>query len=145
MIRVVLADDHGAIRDGLCALFAAEPDIEVVGVATDGISATELIERLEPDIVILDLMMPGLNGLEITRALSLWYPEMRFIVLSMYHDEAYVREALRNGAAAYCLKQNCVEEVVEAVKCVAAGRRFLGATIPRSLVEHYSEALRPAV
>ena len=143
MIRVVLADDHGVIRDGLCELFAAEPGIEVIGVASDGVAATELIERLEPDIAILDLMMPGLNGLEVTRELSLWYPHIRFIVLSMYHDEAYVREALRNGAAAYCLKQNCVEEVVDAVNSVAAGKRYFGANIPRGLMKEYGEDIDP--
>src|SRR5208282_3408793 len=97
---IVLADDHVVVRQGLRALLEAEPDFAIVGEAADGLEVPDLVERLKADVLVLDLMLPGLNGLEVRRQVQQRSPQTRIVVLSMYANEAYVLEALRNGAAA---------------------------------------------
>ena len=103
-ISMVLADDHPLVRRGIRSVFEAESDFAVVGEADDGLQTLRLAERLRPDVLVLDLMMPGLNGLDALPALVRRCPQTRVVVLSMYSDEAYVRQALCGGACAYVLK-----------------------------------------
>lgn len=137
--RVVLADDHHVVREGLRALLEAEPDITVVGEAADGLTTAHLVERLKPDVLVVDVMMPALNGLEVTRQVVRQSPDTRVIVLSMYSDESYVMEALKNGAAGYVLKSSTRSDLVQAIREVMAGQRYLSAPLSARAVEAYVE------
>jgi len=122
---ILLADDHQVIIDGLKALLSGEPDIEVIGQATDGLQVLPKVLELKPEIVVLDLMMPGLGGLEVARQLRERAPATKVIILSMHSNDAYVVEALRNGAAGYVLKQAEARALVDAIRAVRAGGRYL--------------------
>ena len=137
-LRIVLADDHPVVRQGVAALLAAEPDLEVVGQAERGEEVAALVEELQPDVVVLDLMMPGRGGLDVTRELARRWPKTRVLVLSMHDNEAYVLEALRNGACGYALKQAQPVELVRAVREVGAGRRFLSPPLSERAIEAYA-------
>lgn len=137
MTRIVVVDDHHIVREGLRALLATEPDFQLVDEASDGLEAIRLVERLEPDVLILDVMIPGLNGLDVTRRVSKSSPKTRVIILSMHSNEAYVIEALKNGAAAYVLKGATATELVLAIREVAAGRRFLSSPLSERAIETY--------
>src|SRR5439155_14541392 len=119
---IVLADDHPIVRQGLRTVLVAEPDFQVIGEAGDGLETAQLVERLRPHVLVLDLMMPGLSGLEVARQLRQRVPATRVIVLSMHANEAYVLEALRHGVAAYVLKDASSAELVQAVRAVVDGR-----------------------
>jgi len=134
-LTIVLADDHTVVRQGLGSLLKAEPDIAVVGEASDGLEAVRLVERLQPDVLLVDLAMPGLGGLEVIRQVSKRFPQIHVIVLSMHATDAYILEALRNGASGYILKESSVTEVVQGVREVAAGRRFLSSSLSRRTIE----------
>jgi two-component system response regulator NreC len=136
-MRIALADDHPVVRHGLRAVLAAEPDFSLVGEAGDGLEATELVERLKPNVLIVDLMMPGLNGLEVTRQVCRRSPETRVIVLSIHANEAYVMEALKKGAAGYVLKDSSASDLVQAIREVAAGRRYLSRQLSEGAIEAY--------
>src|SRR5512137_1091904 len=125
MTTILLADDHHIVRQGLRVLLEAQPDFQLVGEAGDGLEAVQLTERLKPDVLIIDLVMPSLNGLEATRQVSQRSPHTRVVILSMHANEAYVLEALRNGAAGYVLKDSSAADLVQAVREVVAGRRYL--------------------
>jgi DNA-binding NarL/FixJ family response regulator len=125
MTTIALADDHHVVRQGLRALLESEPNFHVVGEAADGQEAVRLVERLQPDVLVLDLMMPGLNGLEVVRQVTQHSPSTNVIILSMYANIGYVLAALKNGATGYVLKKATVDKVVQAVHEVIAGRRFL--------------------
>jgi DNA-binding NarL/FixJ family response regulator len=137
LTTVVLADDHPVVRQGLRALLHSEPDIRVVGEAGDGLEATQLVERLKPNVLLLDLMMPGLNGLEVTRQVNQRAPQTRVVILSMYANEAYVLSALRNGAAGYVLKDAHTADLLRAVREVALGRRYLSPPLSERAIESY--------
>src|SRR5262245_69322 len=124
-LTLMLADDHQIVRQGLRAVLRTEPDFHLVGEAADGIEAVRLAERLRPDVLVLDLMLPGLNGLEAARQVARRVPRTRIVILSMYAEEAYVLEALSSGATAYVLKEASAEELVKAIRAAAAGRRYL--------------------
>ena len=134
---IMLADDHKIVRQGLRALLEAEPDFHLVGETGDGLEAVQLAERLCPDVLVLDLMMPGLGGLEVTLQVGKRSPQTRVIILSMHADEAYVLEALRNGAAGYVLKESSADELVQAVREVVAGRRFLSSPLSERAIDAY--------
>ncbi|CAN5586429.1 response regulator transcription factor [soil metagenome] len=136
---IVLADDHRIVRQGLHALLKAEPDFEVVGEAGDGIEALEMVKKLNPDVVVLDLMMPGLNGLEVARQLSKQTPRVKIIILSMYDDEGFVLEALSNGASAYVLKDKCSSELIRAIREVRSGHRYLSPPLSDRAIEVYEQ------
>jgi len=125
VIRVVIADDHHLVRQGLRALLERAGDIEVVGEAADGPEALALVERLRPDVLVLDIAMPHLNGVEAVGRLRSLGVKTRALVLSMYADEAFVRQALRNGAKGYLLKRAVAEELLLAVRAVSRGDTFL--------------------
>lgn len=143
-ITVVLADDHQVVRQGLKALLEAEPDLRVVGEAGDGLQAIRRVEMLTPRILVLDLMMPGLNGLDVVRQLKKGSPHTNVVILSMYANEAYVLEALSNGAAAYVLKDSSSADLVHAVREAAAGRRYLSPPLSDRAIEVYQEKARAA-
>lgn len=138
-ITIVLADDHRVVHEGLRALVEAEPDIAVIGEANDGLEAMRLVENLKPDVLLVDLAMPGLNGLEVTRQVRKRFPNVRVIVLSMHANEAYVLEALRNGASGYIIKESSVREVTKGIREVAAGRRFLSMSLSQEAIDVYLE------
>ena len=137
MTTIVLADDHHMVRQGLQALLEAEPDFHIVGEAADGREALQLVERLQPDVLVLDLMLPGLSGLEVARQVSRLSPQTRVVILSMYANQAYVLEALRSGAAAYVLKKATAGELARAVREVTAGRRYLSPPLSEEHIETY--------
>jgi two-component system response regulator NreC len=134
-IRVLLADDHTIVRQGLKALLDAEPDIEVVGEAADGWETIQQAEELKPDVVLMDITMPRLNGLEATRRLKRLLPQVKTLVLTVHTNEEYVREILRAGAAGYILKEAAVDELVSAVHAVARGDSFLSPAVSRIVVQ----------
>ncbi len=137
MTTIVLADDHEIVREGFRALLDAEPDLSVIGEAGNGQDAVRLVESLAPDILIVDLKLPGLNGLEVTWQVCTRSPETRVIVLSMHDSEPYVLEALRNGALAYVLKTSGAAELKKAVHEVMQGRRYLGPPLTERAIEAY--------
>jgi DNA-binding NarL/FixJ family response regulator len=134
---IVLADDHKVVRQGLRKLLETEPGFRIIGEAGDGLEVTRLVEQLQPDVLVLDLMMPALNGLEITRQVRKHSRKTQVVILSMHKDESYVLEALKNGAAAYVLKDSSMEELVTAVHEAAANRRYLGPPLSNSAIEAY--------
>ncbi|MBN1978309.1 MAG: response regulator transcription factor [Anaerolineae bacterium] len=144
MTTILLADDHRIVRQGLRALLEAEPDFSLVGETGDGLEAIQLAERLQPDVIVLDLMMPGINGLEATRQIGDNCPQTRVIILSMHADEAYVLEALRNGASGYVLKDSSADDLVRAVREVEAGRRYLSPPLSERAIEAYTRKAQEA-
>ncbi len=136
-IRVLLVDDHAILREGVHALLARESDILVVGEAEDGRQALERVEELHPDVVIMDIVMPGMNGLEATRRLKELHPEVRTLILSMYDDQEYVIQIIQAGACGYVLKRVVTEDLVRAVHEVHAGGSFLYPPIAATLIGDY--------
>jgi DNA-binding NarL/FixJ family response regulator len=137
MTTIVLADDHPIVRQGISGLLESEPGFVVVGEAGDGREAVELVERLQPDVAILDLMMPELNGMEVARRALRLSPRTRVVILSMYSDEPHVLEALRAGAMAYVLKGTSTETLIFALREAMAGRRYLSPPLSDRAVEVY--------
>lgn len=138
MSTVVLADDHPIVRQGLRTLLEQEAGCQVVGEATDGLTALELVTRLRPDLAVLDVQMPDLDGLEVARRVAISSPDTRVIMLSMHSDEPYVLDALHHGALAYVLKGSATGDLVEAVRAVLEGRRFLSASLAERALDAYA-------
>ena len=136
-VRIVLADDHRMFRDGLRALLGARTDLELVGEAEDGVAALDLTVRLRPDILIVDLAMPRLHGLEVVRRVARESQATRIIVLSMHSDRRYVVEALRAGAVAYVLKESGFAELAEVIQDVLAGRLYLSPAVAEQVIRDY--------
>ncbi len=136
-IRILLADDHAVVRDGLRALLDAEPGLEVVGSVTDGREALLAAKRLQPDVVVMDINMPGLNGIEATRSMVELEPPPQVLILSMHGSSEHIYRALQAGARGYLLKESAGSEVVGAVRAVAAGRRFLSERIADTALDAY--------
>lgn len=143
-ISILLADDHQIVRQGLRALLETEVDFRLVGEACNGLEAVQLTERLHPDVLILDLMMPDLNGLEVTRQIHQYAPQTRIVILSMYDDEAYVSQTLCHGAAAYVLKEASFTDLAAAVRAVMAGHRYLSAPLTDRAITAYLEKTNEA-
>ena len=125
VLRIVLADDHAIVRQGLKLLMNGQPDMQVVGEAADGKAAIELARTLKPDIVVMDISMPGVNGLVATRTLKQQQPEVTVVALTRHEDDTYVEELLRAGASAYVLKQSAPANFLQAIRAVAAGGIYL--------------------
>ena len=142
--RILVADDHEIVRQGVRAVLEAQPEFTVVGEATSGLEVPGLVDRLRPHVLILDLMMPGLNGLEVTRQLHRQFPGLRILILSMHGTESYVLEALRSGAAGYLLKTGSSAEILEAVRTVVAGKRYLSPPLSERAIEAYAERAQGA-
>ncbi|HSD66548.1 MAG TPA: response regulator transcription factor [Vicinamibacteria bacterium] len=136
-LRVVLVDDHELVRQGVGALLQPEADLEVVGQAGDGLAALELVERLRPDVVVADLMLPGLGGLELTRQVVRRSPGTRVVVLSMHAEEPFVLKALDEGASAYVLKDSGIAELLRAIREAVRGRRYLSPPLSDKAVSAY--------
>lgn len=134
---IMLADDHPVVRQGLRALLEAEQDFTIVGEAADGLEVAGLVERLRPNVLVLDLMLPGLGGIEVTRQICHRFPQTRVVILSMYANEAYVLESLRNGAVGYVIKEASAAQLVQAVREVSAGRRYLSPPLSENAIEAY--------
>jgi len=142
MTTILLAEDHHVVRQAFKVLLEEDPDWLVVGEAADGLDTVALAEQLHPDILLVDLMMPGINGLEVTRQVSRLSPETRVVVLSMYSDEAYVLEALRNGAVGYVLKGSTAKELMQALREVSIGRRYLSPPLSERALDDYVKRAR---
>jgi two-component system, NarL family, response regulator NreC len=140
--HILLADDHRVVREGFRALLESEPDFEIVGETGDGLEAVRLVEQQKPHVLVVDLMMPGLNGLEVARQVTQRSPRTRIVVLSMHANEAYVLEALKNGASAYVLKDASAAELVRAVREAVAGRRYLSPPLSEPAIDSYIERAR---
>jgi len=138
-IRVLIADDHSVVAEGLRHLVEAERDIEVVACVADGREAVQQARDTQPDVVLMDLSMPELNGADATRAILERDPKCRVIVLSMYSQREYVRRALKAGAAGYVVKRSAAKEVVEAIRAVHAGQRYLSPRVADVVLEDYSD------
>ena len=138
-ISILLADDHTILRQGLHVLLDAEANFHVVGETGDGLEVLQLVDKLHPDVVVLDLEMPGLKGLEVTRQIHQRHPEIRVIILSMHAKEAYVLEALKNGASGYVLKGSEAKELTEAINQASMGLRYLSQPLTERAIEAYLE------
>jgi DNA-binding NarL/FixJ family response regulator len=136
-MNVLLVEDHALVRQGIRALLDEEPDITVVGEAGHGREALKLVEELRPDVVLMDLSLPGMGGVELTQHIRKRFPSTRVLVLSMHDSEEYVSRALRVGAAGYVLKQSTSTELVLAVRAVAAGSTFLSPGVSQILIRDY--------
>lgn len=137
MTTIYLADDHAVLRDGLQALLDAQPGLQVVGAAADGRQAVADIDRLRPDVAIVDIAMPLLNGLDATEQILQCSPATRVVILSMHATSEFVYRALQAGCYGYLLKESAGKELVAAVHAVAAGQRYLSAAIEHILVDDY--------
>ena len=144
MTTIVLADDHALIREGLRTVLASEPEWLVAGVAADGLEAVDLAEQLQPDVLIVDLMLPSLSGLEVIRQVSRRVRHTHIVALSMHANESYVLAALRNGAQAYVLKDASSREIVQAVREVLADRRYLSPPLSQYALEAYIQKAKGA-
>lgn len=136
-IRTLIADDHTLLRNGICALLEDEPDIMIVGEASDGREAVRLAGQLKPNVVLMDIAMPLLNGLEATRQIKHEHPEISVLVLTMYDNEEYFREMLEVGASGYIIKRAAASELVTAIRAVYNGEAVLSPAITRFLLEDY--------
>jgi len=137
-IRVLIADDHEVVAEGLRHVIEAHPDLEVTALAPDGREAVRLARELQPDVVVMDLSMPELNGADAARAILERQPQCRVIVLSMYSEREYVRRALKAGAAGYVVKRSAAKEVVDAIRAVYAGQRYLSPRVADVVIDDYS-------
>lgn len=136
-IRILLADDHAILREGLAAILNAQPDMRVVAQAADGHTALSLAESAAPDVLIIDIAMPRLNGLEATTRILTAHPEMQVVILSMHADPEHIYQALRAGALGYLVKDSAGHELVAAVRAVHAGRRYLSAQVANTMTADY--------
>jgi DNA-binding NarL/FixJ family response regulator len=142
MIRILLADDHTVMRAGLRLLLERQPDMVVVAEAADGRQALSLVETETPDVAVMDIAMPILNGIETTRQIAAKRPELPVVILSMHSDESYVMRALKAGAKAYLLKDSAEADLIRAVRAVREGKSFFSPAVSRMLLEDYVHQLQ---
>jgi len=140
-VRILLADDHNILRDGMRLLLERQPGFAVVGEAGDGREIVELAREHHPDVIVMDIAMPNMNGIEATRRIVEKNPETGVVILSMHYDESYVLRSLKAGARAYLLKDALKSELIAAIRAVAEGRSFFSPKVSRILQEDYVEAL----
>jgi two-component system response regulator NreC len=134
MINVLIADDHAIVRTGLRALLRSEPDLQLAGEATGGYEAIELVGKTHPDILILDLSMPDLDGIAVTRQLKPQYPDLRILILTVHEDEAMLREAIRAGASGYIVKRAAEAELIAAIETIRRGELYVDPAMLRVLL-----------
>ncbi len=142
MIRIILADDHAVMRRGLRLVLEEHKDFQVIGEASDGREAVALVEELKPDLVVLDITMPNMNGIEAARQISEKQAGVSIVVLSMHSDESYVLRALKAGARGYLLKESAESDLILAIRSVSAGKAFFSPAVSRLLVEDYVRQLQ---
>ena len=140
-IRILLADDHSILREGLRMLLDRQTEFAVVGDACNGREAVEMAEACDPDVVIMDLAMPGLNGIEATRRITSRSPRTAVVILSMHSDESYILRSLKAGARAYLLKDSLKADLIDAVRAAAQGKSFFSPKVSRVLKEDYVNEL----
>lgn len=141
MLRILLVDDHPVVRQGLRQVLESHEGFLVVGEAQDGQEALTLVEELVPDVAILDLAMPGLNGLEVARRIRKRWPTIKMLVLSMHDSEAYVWEAMNEGILGYVLKETATKDLIHAVETVADGQQYLSAPITWEAIKAYADKI----
>ncbi len=139
MITVVIADDHAVVRDGLRMILEKAGDIRVVGEAADGISAFRMAQSLGPQVIIMDISMPGMTGIEAVREILQFNPDSRVVILSMHAGGEYVTRAFQAGASGFLVKEAAGSDVVEAVRAVAAGRKYMSASLTDVMIEAFSK------
>lgn len=135
MIRLLLVDDHAILREGLRALLSYYPDVEVVGEAGDGLEAIAAVEKLMPDVILMDIAMPGMNGLEATRRIREEHPKAHILVLTQYDDQRYVIPFLKAGVSGYVVKRALGRDLIDAVRAVARGESFLYPSLTGTVLE----------
>ncbi len=142
MIKILLCDDHQLLIDGLRPLLDKQPNIEVVGVAKDGLEAAELAQKRQPDVILLDISMPRLNGVDAARRILREQPDIKIIMLSMHDDRRFIKESLRIGARGYILKESAASEVIEAIHAVQKGELFFSRSVRDQVLHDYVEGIR---
>ncbi len=141
-VRILVADDHAIIRRGLRALLAHNPEFEIVAEACDGLEAVEVAERVRPDVAVMDISMPNLDGLEATRRIFSTLPGTQIVLLTVHADESYLLGALKAGARGYVLKSSAESEIVEAVRAVSSGKAYFSPKVSRILADEYLRDLQ---
>src|SRR4030042_4928243 len=136
-IRVLISEDHTIVRQGLCALLSSDPDIEVIGEASDGLEAFDLAKKLNPDVVLMDIAMKNLNGLEATRRIKRLSPDMKVLVLTMYDNEEWIFQILKAGASGYLIKDSAMTDLISAIRAVNQGDSFLSPSISKKVIDEY--------
>ncbi len=142
--RILLVDDHKILRDGICSLVKGYDDMEVIGEAADGRSAIRLVKELAPDVVIMDISMPDLNGIDATRRIIADYPNVKIIALSMHYDKQFVSEIFKAGASGYLIKDSAFDELEHAIRIVMEGKTYINPQIARLVVESLVSQPEPA-
>lgn len=144
-IRIVIADDHAVLRSGLKALLNCSPHFEVTGEAGDGLEALKMVEELKPDVLILDLSMPDMNGVDCLKEIRSRHLSCRVLVLTMYDDEEYIKEVMRAGADGYVLKKSADTELIEGIIKIHSGKKYLNEAVSQTLIESllHSSAVEP--
>jgi DNA-binding NarL/FixJ family response regulator len=137
-MRVLLAENHETVREGLKMIIDREPDMEIVGEAADGREAIDRALHLEPNVIVMDISMPGLNGLKATRKLKAMRPEIQIVALTRHREGGYLQELLQAGAAGYVLKQSSSEELIRAIRAVGSGKSYLDPAVTTTVVSSYS-------
>jgi DNA-binding NarL/FixJ family response regulator len=137
-MKVIICDDQAIVRDGLAMLLKLESDIDIVGSAEDGAEAVEMVADKKPDLILMDLKMPIMNGVEATRQIVTKYPEVKVLVLTTYADDEWVFDAIQAGASGYLLKDMPREELIKAVRGTAAGKTYLDPSVAGKVLEHVS-------
>jgi DNA-binding NarL/FixJ family response regulator len=137
-MKVVICDDQAIVRDGLAMLLKLEPDIDVVGIAEDGAVAVETVAKQKPDLVLMDLKMPVMNGVEATRQIKTLHPEVKVLVLTTYADDEWVFDAIRAGASGYLLKDTPRDELIKAIRGTVTGRTYVDPSIAGKVLEQVS-------
>jgi two-component system, NarL family, response regulator NreC len=140
-IRVLLADDHAIVREGVRRILTAEPDIEVVAEADDGLGAVEQAKKLKPDVAVLDISMPGINGIEATKQIRAALPNTHTLALTMHSDDSYVFQVLKAGASGYVLKRAAATDLVQAIRAAWRGEAFLYPAVAKAVVADYLKRL----
>jgi two-component system response regulator NreC len=141
MLKVLIADDHAIVRTGLRTLLNSEPSLELVGEATGGYEAIELVGKTHPDILLLDLSMPDLDGIAVTKTLKPQYPDLHILILTIHEDQALLREALKAGASGYILKRAAETELISSIHIIARGDMYVDPSMVRTLLD---DKVRPA-
>jgi DNA-binding NarL/FixJ family response regulator len=142
-VRVVLTDDQPLVRAGLRVLIADNPDLDVVGEAGTGTEAVQLVRDLRPDVVVMDIRMPGMDGIEATRIISAEHPAARIVVLTTFDDDDYVYGALRAGASGFLVKDMALDDILAAIRVVAAGDALIAPSVTRRLIAQFAERPQP--
>ncbi len=142
-IKILVVDDHGILREGLCLLIGQQEDMEMIAEAADGREAVELVRKLKPDLVLMDISMPGLNGIEATRQITKENPSTKVLALSAYSNKSFVTDTLKAAASGYILKDSLAGELIRAIYAVTAGQRYLCPKVAGIVVDDYIHAGEP--